>query len=263
MAFFDAIKDFDDVTLHTISCDAMRPVLRHLSSHSWPVADSPSKVLLTVTAKNENSMPRGLVVNSNLELNHELRAFNPRGFENTDYLSTEETHSPPDNYPKNIRSCHSQDADFVKNVVILKTTLSKALLPELQRKWSQRRLLPKIYEQFNEAELWYVNAAPDRHWLRYLMLRDSTYQCDTRLHSWQRRFSESAVLQIEILTYWIDELNLIQFSDKNETCQTLTLEPNNAENLVRGCNQFLSIAELPYSSIHIQSPKPDSPRTQL
>ncbi|VUZ53164.1 unnamed protein product, partial [Hymenolepis diminuta] len=32
---------------------------------------------------------------------------------------------------------------------------------------------------------------------------------------------------------WIDELNLIQFPDEKETCQTPTLEPTNAENLAR------------------------------
>ncbi|KAM3187839.1 hypothetical protein ACTXT7_001435 [Hymenolepis weldensis] len=40
---------------------------------------------------------------------------------------------------------------------------------------------------------------------------------------------------------WIDELNLILFPDENETCQTPTLEPTNAENLVRGCNRCLPL----------------------
>ncbi|KAM3188340.1 hypothetical protein ACTXT7_000461 [Hymenolepis weldensis] len=62
---------------------------------------------------------------------------------------------------------------------------------------------------------------------------------------------------------WIDELNLIQSPDKNETCQTSTLEPMNAENLVRGCNQCLHVAKIPHPSIHIQSSKLDSHRTQL
>ncbi|KAM3174382.1 hypothetical protein ACTXT7_010660 [Hymenolepis weldensis] len=47
-------------------------------------------------------MSRGLIVNSNLELNHKPRAFNLRGPENTDHLSTEGTHSPSDKYPTNI-----------------------------------------------------------------------------------------------------------------------------------------------------------------
>ncbi|VDL58388.1 unnamed protein product [Hymenolepis diminuta] len=62
---------------------------------------------------------------------------------------------------------------------------------------------------------------------------------------------------------WIDELNFIQFPDENETCQILALEPTNVENLVRRCNQCLLVAKIPHPSIHIQSPKPDSPRTQL
>ncbi|KAM3175025.1 hypothetical protein ACTXT7_009357 [Hymenolepis weldensis] len=62
---------------------------------------------------------------------------------------------------------------------------------------------------------------------------------------------------------WIDELNLTQFPEENETHQTSTLEPTNVENLVRGCNQCLHVAEIPHPSIHIQSPKPNSPRTQL
>ncbi|VUZ46419.1 unnamed protein product [Hymenolepis diminuta] len=62
---------------------------------------------------------------------------------------------------------------------------------------------------------------------------------------------------------WISEPNLIQFPDENETWQTLTLEPTNAENLVRGCNQCLHVVKIPYPSIHIQSLKPDSPRDRL
>ncbi|VUZ44692.1 unnamed protein product [Hymenolepis diminuta] len=46
--------------------------------------------------------------------------------------STEGTHSPSNNYPTNIRSSHSQDANFVENVVIIATALSKTSLPELQ-----------------------------------------------------------------------------------------------------------------------------------
>ncbi|VUZ44398.1 unnamed protein product [Hymenolepis diminuta] len=59
---------------------------------------------------------------------------------------------------------------------------------------------------------------------------------------------------------WIDDLNLIHFPDENEICQTFTLESTNAEHLVRGRNQCLHVAEIP--SIHIHSPKPDSPKTQ-
>ncbi|KAM3184934.1 hypothetical protein ACTXT7_007406 [Hymenolepis weldensis] len=56
---------------------------------------------------------------------------------------------------------------------------------------------------------------------------------------------------------WIDELNLIQFSDENEAYQTPTLEHTNAENLVRGCNQCLQVAEIPHSSILARSLNPD------
>ncbi|KAM3183558.1 hypothetical protein ACTXT7_010090 [Hymenolepis weldensis] len=62
---------------------------------------------------------------------------------------------------------------------------------------------------------------------------------------------------------WIDELNLIQFPDENETYQTPTLEPTDAENLVRGCNQCLHVVKISHPSIHIQSPRPDSFSTQL
>ncbi|KAM3174036.1 hypothetical protein ACTXT7_011356 [Hymenolepis weldensis] len=35
---------------------------------------------------------------------------------------------------------------------------------------------------------------------------------------------------------WVDELNLIRLLDEKNTSQSLTLEPTNAKNLVRGCN---------------------------
>ncbi|VUZ54647.1 unnamed protein product [Hymenolepis diminuta] len=62
---------------------------------------------------------------------------------------------------------------------------------------------------------------------------------------------------------WIDGLNNIQFPDENETCQTLTPEPTNVENLVRGCDQCSLVVKILHPSIHIQSLKPDFPRTQL
>ncbi|KAM3175024.1 hypothetical protein ACTXT7_009356 [Hymenolepis weldensis] len=68
-------------------------------------------------------------------------------------LTASGNHSLSDNYPTNIKSNHSQDANFLENVVIIETVLSKTSLPEMLRKWSQRRLLPRIfYERFNEAE---------------------------------------------------------------------------------------------------------------
>ncbi|VUZ48360.1 unnamed protein product [Hymenolepis diminuta] len=42
---------------------------------------------------------------------------------------------------------------FRGDVVIIETGLSEKSQPELQRKWSQRRLLLRTsYEQFNEVE---------------------------------------------------------------------------------------------------------------
>ncbi|VUZ50098.1 unnamed protein product [Hymenolepis diminuta] len=43
----------------------------------------------------------------------------------TYYLSTEGTHPPFDIYPTNIRSSHSQDADFAEKVVIIEIALLK------------------------------------------------------------------------------------------------------------------------------------------
>ncbi|KAM3187004.1 hypothetical protein ACTXT7_003181 [Hymenolepis weldensis] len=72
---------------------------------------------------NKNSMSKSLVADSNpledLKMNY--------------HLLTEGTHSPSDKYPTNIRSSYSQDADFVKNVIIIDTAQSKTSLPELQR----------------------------------------------------------------------------------------------------------------------------------
>ncbi|KAM3171805.1 hypothetical protein ACTXT7_015865 [Hymenolepis weldensis] len=49
---------------------------------------------------------------------------------------------------------------------------------------------------------------------------------------------------------------------KDETCLTPTLEPMNAENLVRGCIQYLHVSEVPHSAISTQLSKSDSARTQ-
>ncbi|VUZ48553.1 unnamed protein product [Hymenolepis diminuta] len=61
----------------------------------------------------------------------------------------------------------------------------------------------------------------------------------------------------------LTQISLIHFPNENEICQIPAFEPTNAENLVRECNQRLRVVEIPHPSIHIQSPKPDSPRTQL
>ncbi|KAM3180670.1 hypothetical protein ACTXT7_015842 [Hymenolepis weldensis] len=52
-----------------------------------------------------------------------------------------------------------------------------------------------------------------------------------------------------VVPAWIDELNLTQFLDGNDTCQTPTVEPTNAENLVRGYSQCYQDAEIPCSII--------------
>ncbi|VUZ55366.1 unnamed protein product [Hymenolepis diminuta] len=62
---------------------------------------------------------------------------------------------------------------------------------------------------------------------------------------------------------WIDEFILIQFPDENGIWQTPFLVPTNAKNPVKGCNQFLHLAEIPHPSVHIQSSKTDSLRIQL
>ncbi|VDL61715.1 unnamed protein product [Hymenolepis diminuta] len=50
---------------------------------------------------------------------------------------------------------------------------------------------------------------------------------------------------------WVDELNLILFSFGNEAYQTLTFKPPNADNIVRGCNQYLRVVRIPHPSILI------------
>ncbi|VUZ50056.1 unnamed protein product, partial [Hymenolepis diminuta] len=50
-----------------------------------------------------------------------------------------------------------------------------------------------------------------------------------------------------------------KFRDENEVCQTPTLEPTNAENFVRECNQCLNVAEISHPSIRIYSSKSEFP----
>ncbi|KAM3172936.1 hypothetical protein ACTXT7_013524 [Hymenolepis weldensis] len=140
----------------------------------------------------------------------------------TYHLSTEGAHSPSDNFPTNIRSSHSQNTDFAENVVIIETVLSKTSLPELQRKWSRRRLLPRIfYEEFNDVELGKEGINSDE------LLVVSCHLNPNKCYLAGRSVN---LVGLD----WIDELNLIQFPDENETCQTPTLEPTNAENLLGG-----------------------------
>ncbi|KAM3179262.1 hypothetical protein ACTXT7_000935 [Hymenolepis weldensis] len=131
---------------------------------------------------------------------------------------------------------------------------------------------PEHYESINsgEAELWHVNA--DHLCSRStLALVSNAVQLYVSMR-YEATFLEKTIFKecgvtdrnINLVGLdWIDEFNLIQFPDEKETCQTSTLEPTNAENLVRGCNQCLHVAEIPHPSIYIQSPKSDSPRTQL
>ncbi|KAM3186220.1 hypothetical protein ACTXT7_004762 [Hymenolepis weldensis] len=50
--------------------------------------------------------------------------------------------------------------------------------------------------QNNKRALTQRRQSYDRHWLRYLMLCNSTYRCNARLHSWRRRSSRGATFQI-------------------------------------------------------------------
>ncbi|KAM3185115.1 hypothetical protein ACTXT7_007034 [Hymenolepis weldensis] len=197
-----------------------------------------------------------------------------RRSENDLHLSTEGTLSPSNNYTTNIRNSHSQDANFAENVVIIKTTLSKTSLPELQQQWPRRRLLPRIfYKQSNEAEPEQqesINSDKEELWSTLAPISNAvqlyvSMRCET-IFLKKTTFWECYITDRNINLMgqdWIDELNLIQFPDENETCQKPTLEPANAEDLVRECTQCLHVAEVPHPSIYIQLPKPDSPRTQL
>ncbi|KAM3188018.1 hypothetical protein ACTXT7_001160 [Hymenolepis weldensis] len=147
--------------------------------------------------------------------------------------------------------------------------------------WPQRSLLARIFYEQNdeeepeqkesinsdEAELWYVNTAPDRHWLRYLNAVQLYVSMRYEATSLKKTiFKDCYVIDRNINLMgldWMDEFNLVQFPVENETCQTPALESTNSGNLVRGCNQCLYTAEIPHPSIQIQSPKPDSPRNQI
>ncbi|VUZ52333.1 unnamed protein product [Hymenolepis diminuta] len=94
--------------------------------------------------------------------------FKRREHENTGRLSTEETRSPSDNHSTYIRSSHSQDANFVENVVIIETGLSRTATKVVTKKASAESL-----QQFSEAEpqrLESVNS--DREGLIYRIMKD-------------------------------------------------------------------------------------------
>ncbi|KAM3181113.1 hypothetical protein ACTXT7_014999 [Hymenolepis weldensis] len=150
-------------------------------------------------------------------------------------------------------------------------------LPELQRKWPQRRLLPRIfYKQFNGSEPEQQESVnSDKKYIDGTPPVSNASGGAVRLYGWMRceaPFEEKTISEVCYVTDqnsslvgldWIDELNLMEFPDKNETCQTPILEPTSGENLVRGCNQYLYVAEIPHPTIPTQLSKPDSPSTQL
>ncbi|VDL45942.1 unnamed protein product [Hymenolepis diminuta] len=154
-------------------------------------------------------MSRGLVVNSNLQLDYESRMFNSRGLENADHLSAERTGSSVRNNPtcqkQQMRFCgechYHRDCTF-ENVAVRTATSTLAPVSNAVR--------------------------------FYISMRRKAALLNTTI------FKEYYVTQSKfnlVGVDWIDELNVIQFPDENETCQTPILEPTNAENLVRGCNQ--------------------------
>ncbi|VUZ47970.1 unnamed protein product, partial [Hymenolepis diminuta] len=87
------------------------------------------------------------VAGSSSKVLRDVLSFKRRGSENTDHLSTEVIHTPSDHYPTNIGSSHSQDADFVENVVIIETGLSKTSSSELQRKMSSTESLLRAVQR--------------------------------------------------------------------------------------------------------------------
>ncbi|KAM3172578.1 hypothetical protein ACTXT7_014238 [Hymenolepis weldensis] len=153
----------------------------------------------------------------------------------TNHPSTNGTHSPSDNYPTNIRSGHSQDADFAENVVIIEAAPSKTSLPEFNE------AEPEQQESIN------LDEAEPRH---ALMMYNLSSRSTLALISNAVRLYVSLRCQVIFLEKtifkkcyatdrnvnlmgldWIDELNLIQFPKENEICQIFALEPTNAENL--------------------------------
>ncbi|KAM3171474.1 hypothetical protein ACTXT7_016552 [Hymenolepis weldensis] len=131
--------------------------------------------------------------------------------------------------------------------------------------WKTRLLRRIFYNQFNEvepkqqesinsdeAELWLVNlqinTGPDSECCAIPLI-------DAMLAAFVKKmiFKEYCVTDRNINLVgldWVDELNLIQFPDENENCQTPTLEPAN-------------VTDILHPSVHNQSPELDSLKTQL
>ncbi|KAM3186304.1 hypothetical protein ACTXT7_004588 [Hymenolepis weldensis] len=98
-----------------------------------------------------NPMPRSLVADSNLLQVREPRVFNLRGTEN-ELLSTDrESRFPSDNHPTNIRSSHSQHADFVENVAIIGTASYQDFVARIATKIATKKAsvenLPRAVQQ--------------------------------------------------------------------------------------------------------------------
>ncbi|KAM3170991.1 hypothetical protein ACTXT7_017506 [Hymenolepis weldensis] len=146
--------------------------------------------------------------------------------EMTCYLSTERTHSLFDYHPTNIRSSHSKDADFAKLVTVIKTALQKISLLEVQRKLLQNEaelrstlaLISPLSLQASNAERLYVSMRWQATPLEKTIYKEC-YVTDRNIN----------LVGLDR----IDEVNLIQFPNENDTCQTSTVEPTNAGNLVR------------------------------
>ncbi|KAM3182017.1 hypothetical protein ACTXT7_013233 [Hymenolepis weldensis] len=62
-----------------------------------------------------------------------------------------------------------------------------------------------------------VQRAPGRHWLRYLMLCDSTLRTFLKKMIFKRCYVTNRSINLMGLG-WIDELNLIRFPDESKTC---------------------------------------------
>ncbi|VUZ54895.1 unnamed protein product, partial [Hymenolepis diminuta] len=56
---------------------------------------------------------------------------------------------------------------------------------------------------------------------------------------WPHRRILSRIFYVQFSEAAPEQMESINFPDENEACQTPTLKPTNAENLVRGCNQCL------------------------
>ncbi|KAM3182812.1 hypothetical protein ACTXT7_011575 [Hymenolepis weldensis] len=150
--------------------------------------------------------------------------------------------------------------------IIRRISESVTSLPELQRKWPQRRLLSRIfYEELNKAEPEQqesVKSDEAELWSTLAPMSPSFPQVFNAVRLYVSIRCEVKFLEKTIFKeYYVTDRN-INFPDENETCQVPTIEHTNARYLVRGRNQCQHVPEIPYPSIPIQSSKLDSARTQ-